>query len=107
MDPITLGGLFLGLAGGIGSLFGTDKANQIAQQNQEEETKLLHEAQQQEAQQKETANLISQRNAQESSLTSPLAKWTAGDTLLGGLATEKAQPTQKALNTPTTQLLGV
>jgi hypothetical protein len=109
MDPITLGGIFLGLAGGISSLFSTDKANQIAEQNQTAETQLLTEAHQQEAQMAEGKVLVGQRTGQEEQVFGgPTNKWTATDTLLGGLSpVQKTEPTMKSLDTPNASLLGV
>ena len=85
MDPFTIGGLFLGLAGGVASLFGANKANDLANANLQAETQLLNEAHQQEAQMEEGKVLIGQRNSQEAQLHSPTDKWTASGTLLGNL----------------------
>jgi len=105
MDLFTLGSIFLGIGGGIGSLFGSNQANKIAEQNAVAETKLLNEAQQQEAQQQEDTLLISQRTAQEQELTGGITKWDASHSLLSGLSgAEKTTPTMPSLVSPAPKL---
>lgn len=105
MDPLSIMGIFTGLAGGIGALLGLNNANQQASQTTAQETQLLNEAQQQQEQQTEDVTLVAQRTAQEQQLQGPTDKWTADSTLSGDASKElAAQPTETKTTTPTAQL---
>ena len=110
MDPLSLGGLFLGMAGGIANLFGIGNSNAQAQQTQAEETQLLNEAHQQMEQEKASVGLIDTRNAQERELNGgPTNKWNASETLLGDVAKETSAggKSVQATNNPEPVALGV
>lgn len=105
MDPISLFGLFTGMAGGIGALLNLGSANKQAQQTQQEETQLLNEAHQQHAQQEAEPGLIAQRTAQEQELNPINSKWTGTDTILGDVAKENvSQPVETKTMQPALQL---
>jgi hypothetical protein len=99
MDPISLMGLFSGIAGGIGALFNLGTADKAAQQTQQEETQLLNEAHQQQVQQAAEPGLVAQRTSQEQALHPTNAPWTGSDTILGDVAKENVAPQPKETTT--------
>lgn len=103
MDPLSVLGIFMGLAGGAGALMNLGNANAMAKSTQAEETQLLNEATQAHNQEEAEPALIAQRNSQESEISGPTEKWTASDTILTD-PLQTPQPTETNTAQPAQQV---